>query len=90
MPEEGNGIFLQALNITDFIPIEAFTKTVQEQIARQKSSRKQSGISEILIPGEPEFRTAQQRQREGIPLADTVWAEIVMTFHRLGATVGQD
>src|SRR3990172_6066031 len=50
----GNGLFLQAINIADFIDLKDFIATVQELIGWVKSSRKQSGVSEILFPGEPE------------------------------------
>ena len=34
---------------------------------------------EVLLPGEPERRAAAQRGRDGIPIPDGVWAELVET-----------
>ncbi|MCL4535448.1 MAG: Ldh family oxidoreductase [Bacteroidetes bacterium] len=44
-------------------------------VARVKSGRIKGvppapGFDEVMVPGEPELRTRQQRLREGIPLAD--------------------
>ena len=84
---KGNGVFFQAINVSAFAPLEEFTQTVQEQIAWIKSARRAPGVDEILIPGEPEHRTAQQRSAEGIPLPDSVWEEMVSTAEKLGVTI---
>ena len=85
--EKGNGIFFQAINIAALLPYDDFIQTVQEQIAWVKSARTQPGVSEILFPGEPEYRTAQQRSAQGIPVEDSIWQEIVETADSLGVTV---
>jgi LDH2 family malate/lactate/ureidoglycolate dehydrogenase len=46
-----------------------------------------AGFSEVLVPGEPEIRSAERRLREGIPVPDDTWAEIVATGRRLGVPV---
>jgi uncharacterized oxidoreductase len=83
-PDTGQGVFFQAINIADFVPYGEFIATVQELIAWIKSSRRQAGVDEILIPGEPEYRRARQRLKEGIPVADSIWDEIVQTAAELG------
>jgi uncharacterized oxidoreductase len=80
----GNGVFFQAVNIADFTPYDEFITTVQELITWIKSSRRRPGVDEILIPGEPEHRVAQQRLKEGIPVADSIWDEIAETAVELG------
>jgi uncharacterized oxidoreductase len=69
----GNGLCFQAINIADFQPLEEFIATTQHLIAWIKSARPAAGVSEILIPGEPEYRTTQRRQREGLPVEDRLW-----------------
>ena len=71
MPQ-GNGIFLQAINISDFLPLEQYIGLVQGLIEWVKSSRRMASVEEILIPGEPEFRMTEQRTEEGIPVEDSV------------------
>ena len=80
----GNGVFFQVVNIADFTPYSEFTSTVQELIAWIKSPRRRPGVDEILIPGEPEYRLAQQRLKEGIAVADSIWHEIFQTAAELG------
>ncbi len=41
-----------------------------------KSSRPRPGVTEVLFPGEPEFRTAQKHKQDGIPVEESVWDQI--------------
>ena len=41
------------------------------------------GVNEILLPGDPERRTAARRQAEGIPLDDGNWAALVKLAEKL-------
>jgi len=63
-----------AIDPSAFVSPEEFRARVREYVA--KSSKKAPGVSEIMIPGEPEQRTRERRLRDGIPIADEVWAEI--------------
>ena len=45
-------------------------------IAHVKSSRVAPGFSEILAPGEPEFRSADRKSVEGIAIDETTWGAI--------------
>ena len=83
----GNGVYFQAINIDALLPYDDFIHTVQEQIAWVKSARPQPGVSEVLFPGEPEYRTAQQRSAHGIPVEDSIWQEITETAETLGVTI---
>lgn len=87
MVTTGNGVFFQAINIADFVPVDEFIERVRQLGAWVKSSRKRPGITEILFPGEPEYRTSRRRQEEGISVDDGVWAEIVKTAQDLGVYV---
>jgi uncharacterized oxidoreductase len=83
----GNGVVFQVINIADFVPVSEFVSTVQELVAWVKSSRRQAGVSEILFPGEVEYRTAQRRLREGFPVPQSLWQEIVEIGDCLGVAV---
>jgi uncharacterized oxidoreductase len=85
--ETGNGVFFQAINVADFIPVDEFVETVRELIAWIKSSRPRPGVSEVLLPGELEYRAAQRRGEEGIPVEDAVWDDIVKAAQDLGVSV---
>ena len=57
-----------ALDPDCFTGREEFKKGMDLYIKGIKESAKASGIGEILVPGEPEYRTEVQRMENGIPL----------------------
>jgi LDH2 family malate/lactate/ureidoglycolate dehydrogenase len=79
LPEHttGNGVFLMAIDIAAFCPVEELTDTVDRLVAHIKAGNRAPGFDEILIPGEPEFRAKAQREQEGIYLPDTTWREMI-------------
>jgi len=83
----GNATFLLALNIEAFLPLDAFKRHVTDLVAYLKSSRKAPGVTEILVPGEPEARARETCAREGIYVADITWREITDVADRLGVDV---
>ncbi|HET7770610.1 MAG TPA: Ldh family oxidoreductase [Chloroflexota bacterium] len=46
-----------------------------------------AGFESVLIPGEPEARTAAKRQAEGVPVAEDTWASITKTAAELDVTL---
>jgi len=75
--KKGNGVFFEAINIDDFIPVEEFKDRIDALIRRIKSSKLRPGFKEILLPGEPELRTEMMRRKKGIFIPDRTWNEIV-------------
>jgi LDH2 family malate/lactate/ureidoglycolate dehydrogenase len=82
----GNGVFLMAIDIAAFCPVEELTDTVDRLSAYIKASRKAPGFDEILIPGEPESRARAQREREGVHLPEATWREMVELAGQYGLT----
>ena len=72
----GNGVLFQVMNIEAFEDIDSFKRRTRDLIEHVKSSRPRAGFDEILLPGEPEYRSAQRRQREGIDLPESLWTAI--------------
>jgi LDH2 family malate/lactate/ureidoglycolate dehydrogenase len=86
-PIEGfstKGDFMIAIDPAAFGSPDEFMARVQKFVAQIKESKKAPGVEEILVPGEPEFRTREKRLREGIPIADEVWAELEKIAEELG------
>jgi uncharacterized oxidoreductase len=52
--------------------------------AHIRSSRVAPGFDEVLLPGEPEHRAAQDRTKAGIPVDETTWREIRQAAAKLG------
>ena len=65
-----------ALNIDSFSDLEEFKNTVDETIDSWKNSSPRPGFNEILFPGEMEWRRVPEREKNGIPLSDSVVAEL--------------
>lgn len=83
----GNGLFFQAINIADFTPLEEFLSSVKAYALHIKSSRRSPGVDEILLPGEPEYRLYRRRAKEGIPVDDVIWEEILGAARELSVKV---
>jgi len=81
---EGIGHFVGAWKIDAFQPAEAFKSRMDTWIDGVKSLRKNEGIDEILIPGEPEFRAEAYRLKNGVPLNDKVMEDLELLAAELG------
>jgi LDH2 family malate/lactate/ureidoglycolate dehydrogenase len=46
-----------------------------------------AGFDSVLIPGEPEARSAARRRAEGVPVAEDTWASIDKTASELGVSL---
>ncbi|MFO1094230.1 MAG: Ldh family oxidoreductase [Planctomycetaceae bacterium] len=64
----GNGNCFAVLDPSAFCPLDQFRGLMDETVAYMKSSRPAPGFSEVLVPGELEFRTLRQRRQTGIPI----------------------
>ncbi len=67
-----------------FIGKERFKADMDSYIERIKESAKAKDIEEILMPGEPEMRTEEERLKKGIPVAEATLSEL----KALGASLG--
>ncbi len=74
---KGIGHFLGAWRIDAFEDAPVFKNLMEQWIEGVKSMNKKEGIDEILIPGEPEYRMEQMRRKEGIPLNEKVYEELM-------------
>jgi LDH2 family malate/lactate/ureidoglycolate dehydrogenase len=78
------GHFAMAIDPTVFMPIEAFRARMDAYIAMMKAADLAAGITEIMMPGEPEFRREEDRRRNGVPLD----AKLVARLNKYGAELG--
>ena len=80
-----NALWVMAVNIDAFTPLEEFERSVGGLMDYVKSPPYAPGFAEILVPGEPEHRSALMRRREGIPLDDETWQQLTDVAKELGA-----
>ncbi len=79
-----NGVLFTVYNIEHFTDLSTYYEEVEALIRHVKSSRLAPGFKEILAPGEPEFRSAQRKEAEGIEIDETTWSAICQEARTLG------
>jgi uncharacterized oxidoreductase len=84
---DGNGMFVMALEIEAFISVEQYMAQVEEMAQALESTPTAPGVEQVLLPGQPELRSAERRRREGIPIADATMAELRELADELGAAL---
>lgn len=83
-PMTSNGVLFTVYNIDYFTDLPFYYEEVEALIQYIRSSRLAPGFAEILVPGEPEFRSAKRKEVEGIQLDETTWAAICKEARILG------
>ena len=73
-----------ALDPDCFIGRDQFKKEMDAYIKSIKESAKAKGVEEILVPGEPEYRTEVKFLKEGIPLPPNTVKELIVLAETLG------
>jgi LDH2 family malate/lactate/ureidoglycolate dehydrogenase len=73
-----------AIDIARFMPVEEFSARMEELVRIMKSTPAAPGYDEVLVAGEPEWRMEAERLRDGVPIADGNWDNLV----KAGASVG--
>lgn len=86
-PGRPGGAFILVMDAAAFRPLADFQQAADRLAERLKAVPPAPGFEEVLLPGEPELRTKERRQREGIPLPETTWQAIVETGASLGVDV---
>jgi LDH2 family malate/lactate/ureidoglycolate dehydrogenase len=83
-PEEMNGVFVLALDVAWFQPLERFRAQVDQLAGYMKTSRPMPGVGPVHIPGEGSQREAARQAREGIAFSDQAWAKVAGVLRELG------
>jgi len=78
------GQMMGAIDISWFSDVDEFKNRIDRMIQEIKSVPSAKGVSEVLLPGEIEARTQQQREAEGISLTPV----IINDLYQLGLEFG--
>ena len=81
-----NSMLATVIDLSKLGDPAAIGEAVEATKAHIRSSRVAPGFEEILLPGEPERRSAEMRRRDGIPVDDTTWRDIRAAAATLGIT----
>jgi len=87
--ERGQGVFQMAINIGAFKPIDEFKKEMDDLLRKVKNSKPAPGFKEILLPGEPERRTKEERRAKGIDVPQRTWDELVETGKKVRVDINR-
>jgi uncharacterized oxidoreductase len=79
-----NAMLALFLDPAAFCGPEFFAHEVGNLVDHVKSSAPMPGFDQVLVPGEPEQRTCEQRASTGIPLADDTWTRILRVAEARG------
>jgi LDH2 family malate/lactate/ureidoglycolate dehydrogenase len=82
-PVRVSQLFL-AIDLARFIPLDEFRARMDRLIRMMKSTAPADGFSEVLVAGEPEWRTEDERRRKGIPVGHGTWKALCEAADRLG------
>ncbi len=76
MPGQGLGHFFGAMRVDAFRPADEFKRHMDNWISRFRKAKPAKGQEKVLIPGDPEREFEAIRMKEGIPLVESVAAEL--------------
>jgi hydroxycarboxylate dehydrogenase B len=78
----GNSFLAVVIEVAQFRDRAAFDQDVDQLVSYVKSSKLAEGFTEILIPGEPERKERERREKNGIPVDDETWRQLRETADR--------
>ena len=81
-----NGIFLQAIAVEEFQPLDEFLDRMDDLICFIKSRKTAPGFKEILLPGEQARRSEERQLKEGVEIDEATWKELSNLAKELGVT----
>jgi L-2-hydroxycarboxylate dehydrogenase (NAD+) len=67
--ESNTGHFLIALDVSRFLPLDAFKSEIDRHVRDLSSSKRLPGFDEIRIPGQGRIARHAERMKNGVPLA---------------------
>ena len=79
-----NGVLLNVYNIEHFVDSDEFYDEIESLISHIKSSALAPGFDEILVPGEPEYRSAERVEKAGIEVDEKTWELICEEARHFG------
>lgn len=83
---QGLGHVFAAINVEAMLPLEHFLSRMEEKERETRESSPAAGFDEVLMPGDLEYRKADEHRRDGIPLTEEIYRELVSTADRYGVS----
>jgi len=86
IPMRASHLFL-AIDVGRFMPLDEFTSRMHWLRETITHSRPAAGFDEVMIAGDPEWRTEEKRLAGGIPIANGIWEQLTQLAERLKVPV---
>lgn len=86
-PRGANGPLVLALDIGAFVPPAHFRAEIDAQCDLIAASPAADGFERVLLPGDLELAHRRRRERDGIPIPDRTWAELLALAEELGVAI---
>lgn len=74
------------IDVARYMPLDEFQKRMDYLVGVVKATPAAPGYDEVLVAGEPEWRSRRQRSVDGIPLSQGVWDNLCQTAGIAGVT----
>jgi hydroxycarboxylate dehydrogenase B len=84
-----NGVFLQAIAVEEFQPLEEFTAKADELASFVRSRKPAPGFSEIFLPGDQGRKHEERQRKEGVEIDGATWGELLRLATKLGVEFPQ-
>jgi LDH2 family malate/lactate/ureidoglycolate dehydrogenase len=79
-----NGTFIIVIDLGAFVEPSEFRTEIEDLLGYVKSAPLAPGVEAIMYPGEPEVLEQQRRERDGIPLDEETWQQVIALAQDLG------
>ena len=76
MPGVGNAVLMILLDINHFAGKDQFLQETEKFLSSVRQTPKIPGVAEIILPGDMERKTREQRLKTGIQIPDGTWIQI--------------
>ena len=81
------GQFFLAIHVESFVPKDSFKDAIDEFIVDIKSCRTRPGFSEIKMPGERGYQTAEKSRDAGAEIPDFLWQDVIELTDELNVAI---
>ncbi len=78
-----DGVFISVYQVENFRPLADFKREMKEFAEFVKTSPPAEGFTEVLYPGEIEYKTELKRREEGIDVEEETWNQITDLMREL-------
>jgi len=76
-----------AIDVARFMRVEEFTARVEKLVGMMKSAAPAPGYDEVLVAGDPEWRTEAERRKNGIPIEEGNWKRLCASAEQVGVAI---